>query len=172
MKHREVIILVEFIGEVSPENRRLLVRRNATRMGSTALYCLLPLVLITAFILILGDGWENWGWFLAFGTGLSLFGAILTFALSFTKGEQKSLFPTRAVFYGDRDESVLFECPKRRLELYREDIRRVVDMGEYYYLDIPSQSGQGMVCQKNLMTIGTEETFEKLFEGKIERKGK
>jgi hypothetical protein len=29
-----------------------------------------------------------------------------------------------------------------------------------------------MVCQKSLMTIGTEETFEKLFEGKIERKGK
>jgi hypothetical protein len=45
-------------------------------------------------------------------------------------------------------------------------------MGDYYYLDIPSQSGRGMVCQKSLMTIGTEETFEKLFEGKIERKGK
>lgn len=169
MKHREVIILVEFKGEVSPENRRLLVRRNATRMGLTSLLCLLPLELITAFVLILGDGWENWGWFLVFGTGISLLGSILVFALSFTKHEQKSLFPTRAVFYGDRDESVLFECPKRRLELYREDIRRVVDMGDYYYLDIPSQNGQGMVCQKNLLTVGTEETFEELFEGKIER---
>ena len=29
-----------------------------------------------------------------------------------------------------------------------------------------------MVCQKDLMTVGTEETFEKLFEGKIERKQK
>ena len=48
----------------------------------------------------------------------------------------------------------------------------MVDMGVYYYLDIPAQSGRGMVCQKNLMTIGTEEIFEKLFEGKIERKGK
>ena len=49
---------------------------------------------------------------------------------------------------------------------------RVLDMGTYYYIDIPSQSGRGMVCQKSLMTIGTEETFEKLFDGKIERKGK
>ena len=45
-------------------------------------------------------------------------------------------------------------------------------MGDYYYLDIPFQSGRGMVCQKSLMTVGTEETFEELFKGKIERKGK
>ena len=108
MKHREVRIHAEFKGEVSPENRRWLVRRVATR----------------------------------------------------------------AVFYADRDHTVIFDCPKRRLELYREEIRRVLDMGDYYYLDIPSQSGRGMVCQKSLMTIGTEETFEKLFDGKIERKGK
>ena len=99
-------------------------------------------------------------------------GALLIFTLSFPKKQQNELFPTRAVFYADRDHSVLFECPKRRLELYREDIRRVVDMGAYYYLDIPAQSGRGMVCQKDLMTVGTEESFEKLFEEKIERKQK
>ena len=43
-------------------------------------------------------------------------------------------------------------------------------MGAYYYLDIPAQSGRGMVCQKDLMTQGTAETFEALFEGKIERR--
>ena len=48
----------------------------------------------------------------------------------------------------------------------------MLDMGAYYYLDIPFQSGRGMVCQKSLMSIGTEESFEKLFDGKIERKGK
>ena len=103
---------------------------------------------------------------------ISLLFSLLVFALSFTKKQQNELFPTRAVFYADKDHSVLFECPKRRLELYREDIRRVLDMGDYYYLDIPFQSGRGMVCQKNLMTVGTEETFEELFKGKIERKRK
>ena len=173
MKHREVRIHAEFKGEVSSENRLWLVRRVATRATLSFLAVMLPLIVIFLLILI----WE-WGWgersarMTVFSFGLCLLGAILIFALSFTKKEQKELFPIRAVFYADQDESILFECPKRRLELYREDIRRVLDMGAYYYLDIPSQSGRGMVCQKNLMTVGTEEAFEALFEGKIEREQK
>ena len=172
MKHREVRIHAEFKGEVSPENRRWLVRRVATRAALSFLAVMLPLMLIVSLIAAREWGWEKYSWMVALFVGISLLFSLLAFALSFTKREQKELFPTRAVFYADRDHSVLFECPKRRLELYREDIRRVVDMGAYYYLDIPFQSGRGMVCQKSLMTIGTEESFEKLFEGKIERKGK
>lgn len=173
MKHREVRIHAEFKGEVSPENRRLLVRRVAIRSTLSFLALMLPPIVIFLLILIWEWGWgERCAFMTVFTFGLCLLGALLIFTLSFTKKQQIELFPTRAVFYADRDESVLFECPKRRLELYREDIRRVLDMGSYYYLDIPSQSGRGMVCQKDLMTIGTEETFEKLFEGKIERKQK
>ncbi|MBQ7909523.1 MAG: hypothetical protein IJ363_01855 [Clostridia bacterium] len=173
MKHREVRIHAEFKGEVSPENRRWLVRRVAIRSTLSFLALMLPLIVIFLLILIWEWGWgERCAFMTAFCFGLCLLGALLIFALSFTKKQQNELFPTCAVFYADRDHSVLFECPKRRLELYREDIRRVVDMGAYYYLDIPAQSGRGMVCQKDLMTIGTEEAFEKLFEGKIERKQK
>lgn len=172
MKHREVRIHAEFKGEVSPENRRLLVRRVAIRSALSFLAVMLPLALIVSLIMVWEWGWEGCDWAVALILGISLLFSLLVFALSFTKREQKELFPTRAVFYADRDHSVLFECPKRHLELYREDIRRVVDMGAYYYLDIPAQSGRGMVCQKDLMTVGTEEAFEKLFEGKIERKQK
>ena len=172
MKHREVRIHAEFKGEVSPENRRWLVRRVAARAALSFLSAMLPLALIVSLIMVWEWGWEGCDWGVVLIVAISLLFSLLVFALSFTKREQKELFPTRAVFYADKDHSVLFECPKRRLELYREDIRRVLDMGAYYYLDIPFQSGRGMVCQKNLMTIGTEETFEKLFDGKIERKGK
>ena len=172
MKHREVRIHAEFKGEVSPENRRWLVRRVAIRAALSFLAVMLPLMLIVSLIMVWEWGWEECDWAVALFVGISLLFSLLVFALSFTKREQKELFPTRAVYYADRDHTVIFECPKRRLELYREDIRRVVDMGAYYYLDIPAQSGRGMVCQKSLMTIGTEEAFEKLFEGKIEGKGK
>ena len=173
MKHREVRIHAEFKGEVSSENRRWLVRHVAIRSTLSFLALMLPLMVIFLLILIWEWGWgERCAFMTVFTFGLCLLGALLIFALSFTKKQQNELFPIRAVFYADRDHSVLFECPKRRLELYREDIRRVLDMGAYYYLDIRSQSGQGMVCQKSLMTVGTEETFEELFKGKIERKGK
>ena len=172
MKHREIRIHAEFKGEVSPENRRWLVRRVATRAALSFLAVMLPLMLIVSLIMVREWGWEGCDWAVALMVAISLLFSLLVFALSFTKREQKELFPTRAVFYADRDHTVLFECPKRRLELYREENRRVLDMGTYYYIDIPSQSGRGMVCQKSLMTIGTEETFEKLFDGKIEGKGK
>ncbi len=170
MKHREVRIHAEFKGEVSPENRRWLVRRVTKRSALSFLAVMLPLMLIVSLIAVWELGWEEYNWMVALFVGISLLFSLLVFALSFTKKEQKELFPTRAVFYADRDHTVLFECPNRRLELYREDIRRVLDMGAYYYLDIPSQSGRGMVCQKDLMTIGTEETFEELFEGKLKRR--
>lgn len=172
MKHREVRIHAEFKGEVSPENRRWLVRRVATRSALSFLAVMFPLMLIVSLIMVWEWGWEESDWIVALFVGISLLFSLLVFALSFTKREQKELFPTRAVFYADRDHTVIFDCPKRRLELYREEIRRVLDMGDYYYIDITSQSGRGMVCQKSLMTIGTEETFEKLFEGKIEGKRK
>ena len=125
-------------------------------------------MIIASLILIWEIGWE-YGWAIALFLGIGLLIPLLTYFLYFTKREQKTMFPTRVVFYGDRDDSVLFDIPKRRLEMYREDIKGVMDMGAYYYLDIPSQEGRGIVCQKNLMTQGTVETFENLFKGKILR---
>ena len=168
MKHREMPVLVEFKGEVSPENRRWLVRRVARRAALLMLCVLFPLMIIASLILIWEIGWE-YGWAIALFLGIGLLIPLLTYFLYFTKREQKTMFPTRVVFYGDRDDSVLFDIPKRRLEMYREDIKGVMDKGAYYYLDIPLQEGRGIVCQKNLMTQGTVETFENLFKGKILR---
>ena len=50
-------------------------------------------------------------------------------------------------------------------------IKKVVDYGEYYYLFLFKWSADhGIVCQKDLILQGTIEEFEKLFEGKIIRK--
>lgn len=55
MKHREVRIHVEFKGEVSPENRRWLVRRVAIRSALSFLAVMLPLMLIVSLIMV----WEG-----------------------------------------------------------------------------------------------------------------
>ena len=169
MKHREMPVLVEFKGEVSPENRRWLVRRVARQNALQMLCTLFPLVLICSLILIRELGWE-YVWAIASLLSVGLLTPVLVYFLPFSKREQKTMFPTRVVFYGDRDDSVLFDIPKRRLEMYREDLKKVVDMGTYWFIDLPSQEGRGIVCQKNLMIKGKVETFENLFEGKISRK--
>lgn len=52
-------------------------------------------------------------------------------------------------------------------------IKKVVDYGGYYLLLISKwEVSQSIICQKDLLIEGSLEEFEKLFEGKIERKVK
>ena len=50
-------------------------------------------------------------------------------------------------------------------------VKKVIDMGGWYHIVVkfPAKSIY-CVCQKNLLTEGSIEQFEKLFEGKIVRK--
>lgn len=51
------------------------------------------------------------------------------------------------------------------------DVKKVVDYGEYYSLYFPfGKSYDGFICQKSLLTKGSLEEFEALFEGKITKK--
>lgn len=52
-----------------------------------------------------------------------------------------------------------------------EEIQEVHDYGDFYFLILPSiNKSSGFLCQKSLLSKGTLEDFEKLFEGKIVRK--
>lgn len=53
-----------------------------------------------------------------------------------------------------------------------ENVKEVRDYGEYYALFFNNFSNYSQfVCQKNLLTKGSIEEFESLFEGKIVKKG-
>lgn len=52
-----------------------------------------------------------------------------------------------------------------------ELVKTAYDYGEFYFLSFPMGKKSGnFVCQKDLLTQGTLEEFEKLFDGKIVRK--
>ena len=52
-----------------------------------------------------------------------------------------------------------------------DSVKRVVDYGEWYdFVFYYSDRDLYFVCQKSLLTKGTLEEFEALFEGKIVRK--
>ena len=52
------------------------------------------------------------------------------------------------------------------------DIRKIVDFDEYYCIYFKPFKGNDIFCQKNLLTQGTIEDFERIFEDKIVRKTK
>ncbi len=49
--------------------------------------------------------------------------------------------------------------------------KHIYDYGDFYFIAFPMGNLNGnVVCQKSLLTQGTFEDFEKLFDGKIKRK--
>ena len=82
-----------------------------------------------------------------------------------TKKGWKKITPKRIYV---QDETITCVSDMSTQHKYIEDVKLVRDFGEYYDLVFPmGKKTQSFVCQKNLLTQGTLEEFEALFEGKI-----
>ena len=84
------------------------------------------------------------------------------------------------------EKKLLWYLPKRikihnnQIELQSEkkierreikDVKKIIDYGEFYYIFFYfKMQNPYFICQKNLIIKGSIEEFEKIFEGKIERK--
>ena len=85
-----------------------------------------------------------------------------------SKKQRASIIPKR--IYTEEDTIV---CVADKYVEYRllSDVKQVRDFGEFYEIIFPfGKISEKYICQKDLLTIGTIEDFEKLFEGKIVRK--
>ena len=84
-----------------------------------------------------------------------------------SKKGKKSIIPKR--IYTDEDSIV---CVSEKYTEHRllSDVKQVRDYGEFYEIIFPfGKISSNFICQKNLLTIGTVDEFEKLFDGKILR---
>lgn len=65
------------------------------------------------------------------------------------------------------EKTIVYEAKNEEEHFFMfDDIESVYDYGEYYHF----WQGDLFICQKSLITQGTLEEFERLFEGKIIRK--
>lgn len=87
----------------------------------------------------------------------------------FMKKALRLVIPTRVVI--EDDGLIISESDKFHLEGGIENVEKVIDYGEWYKIIFQrGYRSARYVCQKSLITKGTLEEFEKLFEGKIKRK--
>ena len=59
---------------------------------------------------------------------------------------------------------------KNYFERKPEDVKKVLDYGEFYEFRFYFPWCFGVICQKDLLVEGTIEEFEQFFDGKIVRK--
>ncbi len=86
-----------------------------------------------------------------------------------SKSDQKIFMPKR-VYIDLEEETIVHECEKMERFHMLSSIIRIIDYGDWYYFVFDYEDRDPyFVCQKDLITQGTLEEFENLFEGKIEK---
>lgn len=82
-----------------------------------------------------------------------------------SKKTKKEITPKRIFVDG---ESIVCVSEKNTESRLISDVKKVTDFGEFYELTFPfGKVSANFVCQKSLLTKGSLEEFESLFEGKI-----
>ena len=60
-------------------------------------------------------------------------------------------------------------CESKHFKIYKgtAEVTKIIDAGDYYMIYFGKYIAANFTCQKNLLTEGTIEEFEAIFEGKI-----
>ena len=157
-------MIIEFKGELSDCARKFLVKNQIKGQVIAALivfslFSPLAIGLIIQNYVIIGI--------------MFLMSVALFVGLSFvppSRKTQNKFFPTGIII--DVEDSIITRVSSNG-EMFRgfDNIEVIKDYGEWYHIVFNWHSKDPyFVCQKNLLTQGSIEDFEKLFEDQIERK--
>lgn len=160
--------MIEFYGELSDNCKLARAKKISKNNG-----ILFLIVTITICIPILIFGKINGVWYYAL-TLIAFFVIITIYAFIIPKNTVLSFkMPTKLVIEKDTISitAIGSKSPTKTKPLSK--IKKVVDCGEWYNIVFKfGDITNSWVCQKNLISVGTIEEFEKLFEGKIKREVK
>lgn len=156
--------MIEFKGELSHECKKYLQKYSSKRAGLVSWFLALAVGIIVCLLALLVH------WVVIFFIIVPVLVAIFasTPRLNSPLKVLNKLIPKRVIIENGMIE---FLCDEGSQWDYLENIKNIFDCGEWYHIifNYPAKSIY-CVCQKNLLTEGSIEQFEKLFEGKIVRK--
>ena len=154
--------MIEFSGQISGQSLKYILNKHRNRSLITAsIVSVLLAVVIIVFAVIFDTVY-----FIALAFPIVF--VVISFFAKPSKSTYNAILPQKVFIEG---ESIVSENEKISVSRTLEQVEKVVDFGEGY--DIQFYSGYKCnisICQKSLLTKGTIEKFEKLFEGKIIRK--
>ena len=159
--------MIRFQGEISDNAKKYIINRQ--RMA-TLIVCLIADIIIFSFVSLafLGSGDEKNGWVI-WAVALCLIFITLFSCFFQTKKGKTLLYPLEVEISDDG----MITTKRREVEVFHaiSDVRKVLDEGEWYQVCIAPLEVGNYLCQKDLLVEGSLEEFEKIFEGKIIRKG-
>lgn len=155
--------MIEFYGRLFGTAERAFFRKSGI-VGQKMM--ILLLVLVLPVILRLYRLMDDWVPVIIY---LCMVAIVPVFPyLPHSKKYRHSIIPKRIVI---EDGCMICFADKYVESKILTDVKLVYDCGEYYDIVFPfGKISDKFICQKSLLTKGTLEEFEALFEGKIIRK--
>lgn len=161
--------MIEFKGQLSDECKKYLID-SSWKIGLFVVIAVcIPFIILTIVLSIKSD----WIYLLIFiPIALFIYFASLkpgTKAYRNLYGKNGKLFDGKILWHVIIEGDEIFvEGIQRSETKYLNDIKKVVDMGDWYkiYFYFPHKSNI-VICQKDLIVQGTIQEFESLFQGKI-----
>ncbi len=155
--------MIEFDGYLHESAEKHFWKKSA-KMGQKVF--ILSLALLSPAVIIPSIISENW-WILIFYGLLFIFIPLLT-RIPKSKKEKFEMTPKKIVI---DEEYIVCTAVKYSESRLIEDVKTIIDYGDFYDINFPfGKVSEKFICQKDLMVKGTIEEFEKIFEGKIQRK--
>lgn len=166
LKQRSLKQMIDFNGYLTGASDKFFFRKYIT---------FVQVILVGAFIMV-------WPFILMIMTFLRSFypifcaycivfvGGMILFRIGIqTDKKTKKIITPKRIYI--EDESIICVTESSTMGKKFKSVKTVYDYEEFYYLSFNwTNKTMNYVCQKDLLTQGTLEDFEKLFDGKIIRK--
>lgn len=159
----EMISMIEFDGHITGAAEKHFQKKAGDFVQKTLI---VGMVVASPIIILFSQKMQSWLPMAAYG--LFFVCILLTLRIPKSKKERTAVMPKRVY-----TEEEFIVCVADTYEEYRNmgDVKEVRDYGDFYELVFPfGKVSDKFICQKDLLTKGTIEEFESLFEGKIVRK--
>lgn len=152
--------MIEFSGYLTGQAKSFFWKRS--KITAIKIFCFPLLILLPLFVIVSSylDMWT-----ILYGYIAVCLSIPLLFMIPNSKKQIASLTPNH--IFTDNEYIV---CQYEAGEVCNliSDASKIVDYGDFYYISFPfGHKTDAFVCQKSLITQGTLEEFEALFEGKI-----
>lgn len=146
--------MIEFRGEISEKSRHYIVKKESQHamigMGIVSGVACVPIVILAI----------TWHWVIAIAIPALVLAVILA-GVPVKKNNHSLIIPEKVIIDND---IIISESTKFHFERMVSQVKKVVDMGDWYHIYFCYRyRNPRFICQKDLITQGSIEEFEKMF---------
>lgn len=154
--------MIEFNGYLTGASEKFFFKKNISYLQIAIIFAF---TMVLPFIILLVKTFQALSILYAY---LAVFVCLMIAVRIFIPKSGKSVIPKRIYIMDNKMVCIADNFTENRsVEL----VKKVYDYGEFYFISFYfGKISCYFICQKSLLTQGTIEDFEKLFDGKIVRK--